>query len=149
MKKIIMVILLAISVIITLTCDNDGENLFIFPSTPYLGIMQTGDAGPDPLGGDKTDWLPIPEEGIIISAAYPNPTDSMVILRFSNLEPKKGLIYLHHPFTNQLEMVADSKFEAGVYEIEINLKKMKFQNGIIRAYFKFGEGLSWGDIFYR
>lgn len=153
MKFFKMITLFTILVWFT-SCDESGENLFVFPSTPYLGITSTLESGdPAPwISIDYSDWGDIPEAGIFISAAYPNPTDSVVTLRLINPnDEKRGLIYLHHPFTNQIEIVVDEEhvFYAGAYSIKVNLKEMKFQKGIIRAYFKFGGGISWGDIFYK
>lgn len=152
MKFFKMIILFTILTWFT-SCDESGENLFVFPSTPYLGITHTGETGTAPLGDiDLTDWLDIPEIGIFISAAYPNPTDSVVTLGLTNPNnEKRGLIYLHHQLTNQIKIVVDEEFLflAGHYEIRVNLKEMKFQKGMIRAYFNFGGHISWGDIFYK
>lgn len=149
MKFLKTVVLFTILVWFT-SCDESGESLFVFPSTPYLGISRTLEADPLPIGeSDPTDWLPIPEAGIVLSRAYPNPSSGQVTLRFAVSYEQKGLIYIHHPITNQIEILVDNEFLPGLYQLSINFREAKFQKGIIRAYFNFGGHISWGDIFYN
>jgi len=153
MKIIIIWLNTILSFLILLTissCTEGEDSIIIFPSSPYLGITRTLEGGPEPIGEwDETDWLDIPESGVSIFPAYPNPSDSVFNLGFSVNYSQRGFVYLHHQLTNQLMIVADDEFLAGRYEIKVNLKDSKFQKGMIRAYFRFGKGISWGDIFYR
>lgn len=149
MRKIILILLIPFTTCLFNSCENNQDDLIILPG-PYLGVLQTSENDPTPIGGDSDgDWFDLPNVGFSVSGAYPNPTSDQITIVFQTNTQQNVKIYLHHPITKQTKLVFDQEAQAGMYSLRISLKNLNIAKGFIRCYFNVKSLITFGDIFYE
>jgi hypothetical protein len=97
------------------------------------GILMTDEFGNE-LGGDTTDWCRGDGSGFSLNAAYPNPADSIVNIRFSL--PAADTVKLFFKKSNgDTTFFMNTYLNAGIYNVRINDSTGQYANTYQRVYF--------------
>jgi len=106
------------------SCSNDNPG---YPS-PFSGITHTLEGGPEPVGEvDPNDWKSIPQVGLVVYPAYPNPTDPFSHLKFTLNQKLFVKVELDDPVNRKIITYDERQLEPGTYQIYIDFNYEPFQ----------------------
>ena len=139
------VTLILVSFFIVQACSESISD----PSKIYLGITETGPAGPEPIGNiDHDDWLEQFDYSVVdgtiplsysVSPAYPNPTTRYCNLRFAVPMSDSVVIILDDRALDKTTTILSERLNPGTYNILIDLNYgddfLIRDESIVRLYF--------------